>query len=117
MGINKSSLKDYVILHLLFLLYSLGGIISKIAAGQNLFSITFLLFYFLILLILFIYAILWQQILKRIELSTAFLNKSIVIIWGMFWGMILFNEQIKINMIIGAAIIVFGVFLVVTSHE
>ena len=76
-----------------------------------------IIFYGVSILILGMYAILWQQILKRFSLTTAFFNKAITIIWGMLWGIIFFKEAITINMIIGAIIVLIGVGLVVKDYE
>ena len=66
---------------------------------------------------LFIYAVFWQQILKKIPLTTAFANKSVVIIWGMIWGRILFEERISWYMAVGAVIVFVGIILVVSADE
>ncbi len=114
---DKPELKDYAVLHLIFLLYSLGGIASKAAASTQFLSIYFLSLYATILLVLLVYAIFWQQILKKMPLTTAYLNKSVVVIWGMLWGSVLYGEPIKITMIIGSAIIFAGVYLMVSDYE
>lgn len=59
----------------------------------------------------------WQQILKRVTLTAAFLNKSVTIIWGMLFGVIVFDENVNANMILGAAIVLLGVGLVVTDQN
>lgn len=110
-------IKNYIFLHLALLFYSLGGIFSKTAIGKAFLSPAFLFFYCLVLLILFVYAILWQQILKKMPLTTAFANKSIIMVWGMVWGNIFFQEKITLTMILGAVIIFLGICLVVTDHE
>ena len=99
------------------MVYSLGGILSKFASKESLFSFKFCLFYSGIILILGIYAIVWQQILKHIQLTTAFCNKAVTIVWGIIWGALIFKEQIKINMIIGAVIVIVGVIIVVKADE
>jgi len=113
----NTKIKDYFLLHAIILMYSLGGIFSKLASNEKLFSFNFICFYGILLLILLLYAILWQQILKEIPLTTAFANKSFTVIWGMVWGALLFNEDISINMIIGSLIIFVGVYLVVSDNE
>lgn len=90
---------------------------NKMAAGYEFFSWQFCLFYGLGLLCLAVYAVLWQQILKRFPLTTAYANRSLVMILTMLWGLLLFKEQINLNMLIGVAIILFGVNLVVKSDE
>lgn len=111
----KVKYKDYILLHIVLLLYSVCGIFSKLASDEKFLSLEFLFFYSIVIVILFVYAILWQQILKKMSLTTAYLNKSIVVIWGIVWGGIFFKEKITINMIIGAIIIMFGILIVVSD--
>ena len=93
--------KTLIALHLLLLVYSLSGIFSKNAAREPFLSPMFILLYGGMLVILFIYAIGWQQILKRLSLSMAFANKAVTVIWGMVWGFFIF----------GAAMVIVGVVL------
>ena len=64
---------------------------------------------------LFVYAIVWQQLLKKLPLVTAYANKAVTVIWGIVWGYFFFNEGITIYKLIGAVVIVIGVYLVVSS--
>lgn len=114
---SKSNLKTYFLLHFILLLYSINGIFSKLASTKEFMCLDFILLYGIVLFNLFIYAILWQQILKKIPLTIAFSNKSIVIVWGMIWGKFIFNETIKWNMILGTIIIILGVYMVVKNNE
>lgn len=87
-------------------------------AGKSEFlSIRFFFFYGLVLINLFVYAIVWQQILKKLPLVTAFANKAVTVIWGMLWGMLIFKEKITGWNVLGAAIIMIGIFLVVNADE
>ena len=58
-----------------------------------------------------IYAVLWQQVLKYIELSVAYMFKGTALIFTMLLAYWLFGEPITTNNIIGAAIIIFGIIL------
>ena len=117
--ISKSNIKikEYAFLHFILLVYSLGGIFSKIASSKVFLSLEFIIFYGLVIITLFIYAILWQQVLKMMPLTTAFLNKSVVVVWGILWGALFFGERIKWNMIVGAFIIILGIIVVVSDNE
>lgn len=115
--LDKKQLKYFAFLHIIIFLLSLGGVASKMASGKEFMSFEFILFYGLVILDLGIYAILWQQMLKHIPLTTAFCNKAVGIIWGMLWGALIFQERITANMVIGAVIVLIGVCLVVTSDE
>ena len=110
-------IKLFLSLHLLLLVYSLGAVCSKMAGKSEFLSIRFFFFYGLVLLNLFVYAIVWQQILKKLPLVTAFANKAVTVIWGMLWGMLIFKEKITGWNVLGAAIIMVGIFLVVNADE
>ena len=86
---------------------------SKLASGQQFLSFKFILMYGGVVLLLMVYAVLWQQVLKRLPLTVAFANKSAVMIWGMIIGAIMWHEKITWLMIAGTIIIVIGVCLVV----
>ena len=57
------------------------------------------------------YAICWQQILKRIELSTAYMFKGTSLIFVMLLAFAIFGEAITTMNIIGACVIVAGITL------
>ena len=114
---QKSNAKFYVLLHILLGIYSLSGVCSKLAGEQEFLSLGFCFYYGLIILNLFIYAVVWQQLLKHLNLTTAFCNKAVNIIWGLLWGFIIFKESISWNMILGAVIVIAGVIIVVKSDE
>lgn len=80
-------------------------------------SVPFILFYGGVLIILFGYAILWQQIIKKMPLVTAYANKAVTVVWGLLWGLIVFKERISFFNIVGVIIIVVGIVLVVKSDE
>lgn len=114
---DNIKLKPYLLLYGNLLIYSFSTVCSKMASGYPFLSLGFIVFYGLVLTSLMIYAVLWQQVLKRLPLSVAFANKSVTIIFGMLWGAIFFGEPIKINMLIGCAVIIAGVYLVVSEDD
>ena len=103
--------KHFLLLHILLILYSLGGIFSKKAASESFLSAEFLLYYLTLLLTLVVYAFGWQQIIKVLPLSTAFANKAITVVWGLIWGRLIFNENITAGKLIGIGLIVAGIVL------
>lgn len=115
--IKNNNIKYYILLHAGILIYASTGIFSKLAAKQDFFSFSFIVFYGLMLIALLLYAIIWQRVLKYLPLTTAFLNKSVTIIWGIIMGYIIFNETITANMIAGAAIVLSGLIIVVTDND
>jgi drug/metabolite transporter (DMT)-like permease len=115
---RKSGLvKYYIALHILLAVYSLGGICSKMAAQNEFLSFWWIFWYGLVILNLGVYAIVWQQIIKRLPLNTAYANKAVTIAWGILWGALFFRETVKWNMIVGALIVIIGVIVVVRADE
>lgn len=75
----------------------------------------FILFYSMVLLDLAVYAIVWQQILKKLPLVSAYANKAVTVIWGLIWGMVIFKESLTIWNVIGAIVIIIGIYIVVRA--
>ena len=114
---TKSDLKTLIALHCMLMIYSMSGICSKLAARQIFLSAKFCLYYAIIILLLGFYAIGWQQIIKRIPLTTAFANKAVTVVWGIVWGRMFFQESITLGKIVGAILVVAGVALFAESDE
>ncbi len=112
-----SKLKPYIILHAVLLFSSIGGICSKTASGKPFLSFEFCVFYGLEIIILGVYALMWQQTIKKIPLNVAYANKAVGLIWGMIWGAVIFKEHISAANIIGALVVLSGVLLMVTGGE
>lgn len=109
---QRNTPRDYFFLYTAFLIYSVSSIMGKLAAQCDMFSFGFCGFYFLSLAILGIYAILWQKLLKRFDLITAYANRSAITIMGVIWGVVLFHEPLTWNMVVGSIIMIFGIRLV-----
>lgn len=112
---KKKRIHPLFILHLLIALYSLSSVFSKIASECKFTSITFCLSYAAVLFILAIYAVGWQQVIKKIPLSTAFANKSFTVVWGLIYGVLIFDEKVTLGKLIGLILIVLGVIIFVRS--
>lgn len=109
--------KTILALNILLIFFSLGGIFSKLASKQSFLSLKFILCYGSLLFIMFVYAIGWQQIIKRLPLTMAYANRAVTIVWGIIWGLLFFNEKLNVGKIIGAVIVIAGVLLYVTESE
>ena len=113
----KKQMKWLLLLHVLLAFYSLGGLFSKLASTHEFMSLWFIIFYGASLFTLVVYAFSWQQIIKRMALTTAYANKAITVLWGIVYGAIFFDETITLKQIIGAVIIVVGVVLFVRADK
>lgn len=117
---SKSISKRIVIvlvLQLMMLAYSWSGVFTKFAAGEVFLSFSFFLYYAVAIGILFLYALLWQLVLRRVSLTTAYANRAVTVIWSIVWGSVIFKEKVSTSMIVGVVIIAAGIFTVVTADE
>lgn len=103
---------DIIVLQLIVMIYTLSGVASKFAATGEFLSIRFILFYGLEIALLGVYAILWQQMIKKFDLSIAYANRSIALLWSMMWAVIFFQEHVSVKNIIGVLIVIVGTIII-----
>lgn len=113
-------IKDYILLHLNICLFSFTGVFTKLASNAynetGIYGWKLYLFFGLMLLNCFIYAIAWQKVITKFDLSTAYANKSVYLIWSQIWAVMIFRESLSVTNIIGLLIVFIGV-LVVQRYE
>lgn len=93
------------------LLYASVTLFTKYASQQEMGSVAYCLGLAGAISVMGLYAICWQQILKRIELSTAYMFKGTSLIFIMLFAFALFGEPITIMNVVGAIVIVIGITL------
>ncbi len=109
---NKNQIiKNYSLLYFGFLVYSFVSVFAKFASKQNDFYHT-LLFIGLELFVLFVYAIIWQQVLKKFQLMVAASNKGVTVVFTLLWSFLFFGEKISFLNIVGAILIILGIWMV-----
>lgn len=111
-NIKKGMIKNIIILQVIIMIYSLSTVTAKFAAGEEFLSFKFIMFYGIEILILGVYAILWQQIIKKFDLSVAYANRAMAILWSIAWAILFFHETITINNVIGVIIVLIGTIIV-----
>lgn len=104
-----------VILLLVYLFYSTVSIATKFTSLQEFFSLRYFLGLSVVVAMLGVYAVIWQQVLKRIELTTAYMFKGISLIFVLMFSALIFNETITVWNIAGASLIVGGIVLFAKS--
>lgn len=109
--------KTVLSLHILLLLYSLCSVCSKLASGETFLSFRFCFFYGASIVILAVYALAWQQILKRLPLTLAYANKAVGLIWNLLWGLLLFHEALTWKKLLSALFIMSGIVLYSLADE
>ena len=114
---KKISPKLIQALQLVVMLYTLSSVAAKMASGQAFLSLPFIVYYGVEILILGFYAIAWQQIIKRCDLSVAYANRSMAILWSLVWTVIFFHEALTVKNIIGVLIVFAGTMIVNSDGE
>ena len=109
---KKLSLRSIILIQGAVVIFTMGSVCSKLAGGQEFLSLGFVLFYGGQILVLAVYAILWQQIIKRVDLSVAYVNRAMAILWSMLWAVIFFGETITWQNIIGVILVLTGTIIV-----
>ena len=79
----RISARDIAALVGINILYACTGICTKMASQQQMLSVPYILWFGGAVAVIGVYAILWQQLLRRIELSTAFMFKGSTLIFTM----------------------------------
>ncbi len=109
---KKVKIKQLVILQAIIMIYTLSSVVAKFASGEEFLTFKFIVFYGLEILILGIYAILWQQIIKKFDLSIAYANKAMSLLWSLLWAILFFKESITVKNVIGVIIVIIGTIIV-----
>lgn len=92
-------------------IYACTSICTKMASQQEPMSFPYLLWIAGAVGVMGLYAMLWQQVISRMSLSTAYMFKGTSLIFVLLISALLFGETITINNLIGSAIIVLGIVL------
>lgn len=93
------------------LIYACTSICTKMASRQEILSWPYLLWIAGAVGVMGLYALLWQQVITRMPISTAYMFKGTSLIFVLLFSALLFGEGITTNNLIGSAIIIAGIVL------
>ena len=105
------SITKYIVLVGSNALYACEAICTKYASMHDFMSVHYILGIVGSIFILGIYAIVWQQILKRINLTDAYMFRGTSLIFVMLFSVLFFHEGFRLSNIIGIMIILTGTVL------
>lgn len=91
--------------------YSLSGFFTKLASRYDFLTLPYDACLVGALIVLGIYAVLWQIILKLMPLSVAYPFRSLGVVYGLAIAGFAFSEPITWQNLIGGAIVMFGLFV------
>lgn len=114
---KKINWKNILQLQATVIVYTISSVMAKFAAINKENGIRFLLFFGLEFAVLGIYALLWQQMIKKFDLSVAYSNRAMAILWSMIWAVIFFHDRITVRNLVGVAIVIAGIMLINTERE
>jgi multidrug transporter EmrE-like cation transporter len=106
-----SKTKQYITLILVYLFYASISVILKYTGLQEPLTLSWCMGFAGLILTLGIYAVVWQQILKHIDLGTAYMFKGVSLIFIMLLLYLCFGEPVTPMKMIGTGIIVVGIAL------
>lgn len=109
---KKLSLPTLAAVQLAVCIYTCSGIAAKLASGYDFMSVGFVLCYGGEILLLGIYAIFWQQIIKKADISVAYANRASAIFWSTLWAVLIFKENVSLQNIAGIVLIFLGIWMV-----
>jgi len=104
--------KNIILLQVVVVIYTLSSVVAKFATGKELFSFSFFLFYGIEAAILGIYAILWQQMIKKFDLSIAYANRAMALLWSAIWAVVIFHETLSVKQLVGILLVIVGTMIV-----
>ena len=108
---NQLQIRHVLALVGINMVYACVGVCTKLASQQQMLSWMYLFWFGAAVAVMGVYAVLWQQVLRHIQLSTAYMFKGTSLIFTMLVAALLFGEQITIPNILGSAIIISGIVL------
>lgn len=108
---------QYISLVLVYLFYAGISVIMKYTGLQQPLTIEWCVGFVLLVGTLGIYAIAWQQILKRVELGVAYMFKGLSLFFIMVLLAICYGEPITPMKLLATGIIIVGIALYAKSNE
>ena len=97
------------------LVYACTSIFTKMASRQEMLSWPYLFWIAGAIGVMGVYALLWQQVIARMPLSTAYMFRGTSLIFVLLISALLFGEGITLNNVLGSAIIIAGIVLYAKS--
>ena len=108
---KKLGIVDLLQLQSAVVVYSLSTVAANLASKHEFLSFKYILFFGLEFVILAVYALIWQQMIKKFQLSIAYANKALTLMWSMVWNFIIFHNGITPFKVVGVVLVVIGVMV------
>ena len=109
------SIANALFLSLSIAVYSSADFFSKLASGYDFLSLPYICCLGGVIIVLGIYAVLWQMALKRVPLNQAYLFRSLGVVFGLAIAYLAFHESISWQNLLGAAIVLCGLLVLLSE--
>ncbi|MBQ9685556.1 MAG: EamA family transporter [Oscillospiraceae bacterium] len=93
-------------------IYSFADICAKLASAHPFLTLPYVLWIGTEVLVLGVYALCWQQIIKKVDISVAYSNRAAAIVWTTLWAALVFHEHISVQNVLGIGILFAGIWMV-----
>lgn len=113
----QKKIKNILLLQGAVVIYTFSGIMSKNVSANGDNPLKMLFFLGMEFVFLGVYAILWQQLIKRFELSVAYANRSMAVLWSMLWAVCFFGDRITAKNMAGVLLVAFGTLMINTDMD
>lgn len=114
---KKIGIVDILQLQGAVIVYSLSTVAANFASKNEFLSLGYIFFFGCEFVILAIYALIWQQMIKKFQLSIACANKAVTLLWSMLWNFLIFSTGITPFKVVGVLLVVVGVVIMNTDKE
>ena len=95
--------------------YSSAAFFSKLASGCDFLSLPYICCLAGVVIVLGIYAVLWQMALKCVPLNQAYLFRSLGVVFGLAIAYFAFHESISWQNLLGASIVLCGLIILLSE--
>ena len=109
------SIANALFLCLAVAVYSSSDFFTKLASDYEFLSLPYLSCLAGVVIVLGIYAVLWQMVLKRVPLNQAYLFRSLGVVFGMAIAFFAFHETITLQNLLGATIVLLGLLILLSD--
>ena len=105
----------YIALVVVNLVYACTAIFTKSASRHQFLSFPYILWLVGAVAVMGVYALLWQQVIKRMPIAEAYMFKGTSLIFVLLLSALIFGEAITLTNIIGAIVIIVGIVIYARS--
>ena len=112
---DRLTIRDVLFLTFAVAVYSASCLFSKSASIHEFLSVPFICCLCGVILILGIYAILWQIALKKVPLNQAYPFRSLGVVYGLSIAGLVFHETITLFNLLGSGLVIVGLLVITTS--